>query len=98
MVATGLKIIGWITIVGGFFFSFALFDGIYIQMFIVSCAAAGLIILGIAELIAQGKKNTDEIFLLKRWLEKELWQSVKIAERELSEAEANVETGLAARL
>jgi len=67
-------------------------------MFIVSCGAAGLINLGIAESIEQSKKNTDDIFLLKRWLEKELWQGVKIAEGELSEVKANLETGLAARL
>ena len=98
MVVTCLKIIGLITIIGGFFSSFAIFDGIYILMSIVSCAAAGLINLGIAESIEHSKKNTDDIFLLKRWLEKELWQGVKIAEGELSEVKANLETGLAARL
>ena len=67
-------------------------------MFIVSCGAAGLINLGIAESIEQSKKNTDDIFLLKRWLEKELWQGVKIAEGELSEVKANLESGLAATL
>ena len=98
MVATGLKIIGWIILVGGFFSSFAIFDGIYILMFIVSCAAAGLINLGIAESIEHSKKNTDEIFLLKRFLEKELYQGVKIAEDEVSETKTTLETGTAARL
>ena len=98
MVVTCLKIIGLITIIGGFFSSFAIFDGIYILMSIVSCAAAGLINLGIAESIEHSKKNTDEIFLLMRYLEKELYQGVKVAEDELSETKTTLETGTAARL
>ena len=98
MTATILKVIGWITIVGGGLSSFAIFDGVYVVMFMFSCVSAGLINIGIAQSIENSAQAIADIFEFKVALEKQLWQGVRLRGDQLSEVQENLGQSIAAKL